>query len=315
MNGVLCTGNMLVDILVRPVDLSQAQTGTSLVESIEQSLGGNGANAAYAIGKLGVPVRLVGMVGSDAFGEVVLGKLKSAGVDTSGIRRSLAPTATTVVLVNGRGDRRFLHRLGSSGEMYLEPDEFEREIQPGMTHYHLATPFTLPRMRTIYPELLRRARARGLVTSLDTQWDSQGMWMLELSACLPMVDVLFANEDEAQMLTGSTDPVKQAAVLREHGASTIVLKRGSEGCAVFSPCEEFHVPAFPVTAVDTTGAGDCFAGAWLAAACRGLAPRDAARIANAVGAMVVQTLGAVDGVTGWEETQRWIVESTPSGII
>jgi sugar/nucleoside kinase (ribokinase family) len=297
---------MLVDVLVRPVDLPEGWTGTALVETIEQSLGGNGANAAYAAGKLGVPVRLVGMVGEDAFGELVLAKLNSAGVDTGGIRRSVASTATTVVLVGSRGDRRFLHRLGSSGEFDLDPDEFEREIQPGMTHYHLATPFTLPRMRKVYPELLRRARGRGLVTSLDTQWDSQGKWMSELAACLPLVDLLFANDEEARMLTGSTDPVKQAAVLREHGASAIVLKRGPEGCAVFGDCEEFHVPAFPVTAVDTTGAGDCFAGAWLAATCRGLEPREAARVANAVGAMVVETVGAVDGVVGWEETERWI---------
>jgi sugar/nucleoside kinase (ribokinase family) len=298
---------MLVDILVRPVDQPEGWTGTALVESIEQSLGGNGANAAYTVGRLGVPVRLVGMVGRDGFGEIVLAKLAMAGVDTTGIRRSAASTATTVVLVSGRGDRRFLHRLGSSGEMYLEPDDFEREIEPGISHYHLATPFTLPRMRAIYPELLRRARARGLATSLDTQWDSQGKWMSELAACLPLVDVLFANEDEARMLTGSTDPVKVAAALRDRGASTIVLKRGAEGCAVFTDREEFHAPAFRVNAVDTTGAGDCFAGAWLAAACRGLAPRQAARLANAVGAMVVQTLGAVDGVMGWEETTAWMM--------
>jgi sugar/nucleoside kinase (ribokinase family) len=298
---------MLVDILVRPVDQPEGWTGTALVESIEQSLGGNGANAAYTVGRLGVPVRLVGMVGRDGFGEVVLAKLSMAGVDTSGIRRSAASTATTVVLVSGGGDRRFLHRLGSSGEMYLEPDDFEHEIQPGISHYHLATPFTLPRMRAVYPELLRRARARGLATSLDTQWDSQGKWMSELAACLPLVDVLFANEDEARMLTGSTDPVKVAAALRDRGASTIVLKRGAEGCAVFTDRDEFHAPAFRVNAVDTTGAGDCFAGAWLAAACRGLAPRQAARLANAVGAMVVQTLGAVDGVVGWEETTAWML--------
>ena len=175
-----------------------------------------------------------------------------------------------------------------------------------MSHYHLATPFTLPRMRAIYPELLRRARARGLTTSLDTQWDSQGKWMADSGAVPALVDVLFANEDEARMLTGATDPAEVAAVLREHGASTIVLKLGAQGCAVFSERDEFQVPAFPVTVVDTTGAGDCFAGAWLAAMCRGLAPREAARLANAVGAQVVETLGAVDGVTGWEETQAWM---------
>ena len=149
---------------------------------------------------------------------------------------------------------------------------FEREIQPGMSHYHLATPFTLPRMRAIYPELLRRARARGLTTSLDTQWDSQGKWMADLAPCLPLVDVLFANEDEARMLTGATDPARMAArparARREHHRAEV---RRAGVCRI-QRTREFHVPAFPVTVVDTTGAGDCFAGAWLAATCRGLAP-------------------------------------------
>src|SRR5438270_12443800 len=101
---------MLLDILVRPVDLPEDWTGTALVESIEQSLGGNGANAAYTIGRLGVPVRLVGMVGPDAFGELVLARLASAGVDTGGIRRSAAPTATRGALINRRGDRTFRPR-------------------------------------------------------------------------------------------------------------------------------------------------------------------------------------------------------------
>src|ERR1700736_1394096 len=114
--SVLCTGNMVLDILVRPVELSSDWTGTAVVESIEQGLGGNGANSAYTLGRLGIPVRLVGMVGADSFGDFVLAKLASAGVDISGIRRSTAPTATSVVLVKAGGERRFLHRLGSSGE-------------------------------------------------------------------------------------------------------------------------------------------------------------------------------------------------------
>jgi sugar/nucleoside kinase (ribokinase family) len=304
--GVLCTGNMVLDILVRPVDLPQDSAGTAVVESIEQSLGGNGANTSYALGRLGVPVRLLGMTGEDPFGEYVLGRLRSAGVDTAGIRRSVAPTAATVVLVNARGDRRFLHRLGSSGEMFLEPAGFEREIQPGMSHYHLASPFTLPRMRAVNAELLCRARGRGLTTSLDTQWDWQGRWMEDLAPCLPHVDVLFVNEDEARMLTGSAEPAEVARRLRGLGARTIVLKRGGVGCDVFAGETGFHSPAFSVPVVDTTGAGDCFAAGYLAALLRGASHQKAARFANAVGALAIQKLGAVEGVRSYSETEAWM---------
>jgi sugar/nucleoside kinase (ribokinase family) len=293
---------MVLDILVRPVDLPQDWAGTAVVESIQQNLGGNGANSAYTLGKMGVEARLVGLVGPDAFGDFVLDKLRSAGVDTSGIRRSVAPTATTVVLVNGRGDRRFLHRLGASGDMFLEPDDFEREILPGMTHYHLGTPFTMPRMRAVHPALLERAHARGLSTSLDTQWDFQGKWMETLSPCLRHADILFVNEDEARMLTGYTEPAAVVRALRDCGARTIVLKMGGRGSAVFGADFEFHAPGFSVPVVDTTGAGDCFAGAYVAALQRGKSHPEAAVLANAVGAMVVETLGAVEGVRDWDET-------------
>lgn len=293
---------MVLDILVRPVDLPQDWAGTAVVESIEQNLGGNGANSAYTLGMMGVPVRLVGMVGPDAFGDFVVNKLCAAGVDTGGIRRSRAPTATTVVLVNGEGDRRFLHRLGASGEMYLEPDEFEREIQPDTRHYHLGTPYTMPRMRAVHPALLERAHARGLTTSLDTQWDWQGKWMETLAPCLPHVDILFVNEDEARVLTGRLEPGEVVRALRGQGARTVVLKQGGKGCSVFTLDSEFHVPALSVPVVDTTGAGDCFAGAYVAALQRGKSQAEAARLANAVGAMVVATLGAVEGVRGWDET-------------
>jgi sugar/nucleoside kinase (ribokinase family) len=186
--------------------------------------------------------------------------------------------------------------------MFLEPDEFESEIQPGMTHYHQATPFTMPRMRAVHPALLERAQARGLTTSLDTQWDWQGKWMETLAPCLPHADILFVNEDEARMLTGSMEPEVVVRSLRDRGARTVVLKLGAKGCAVFTPDAELHVPGFTVPVVDTTGAGDCFAGAYVAALERGKSHLEAARLANAVGAMVVQTLGAVDGVRGWEET-------------
>jgi len=307
---VLCTGNMVLDILVRPVVEPADWAGTTLVESIAQSLGGNGANTSYTLGMLGIPVRLLSMAGADPFGEFVRATLRKAGVDTTGVRQSVASTSTTVVLVNGRGDRRFLHLLGAAAEIDFAPDEFEQELRAGISHYHLATPFSLTRMRRRWPELLRRARAQGVSTSLDTQWDSLGRWMEDLAPCLPYVDVLFVNEDEAKMLAGSADPPRVAQALQERGAHTIVLKRGAQGCAVFTDDgAEHEMPGFPVPVVDTTGAGDCFAGGYLAALARGKSHAEAARFANAVGALTVQKLGAVDGLRSWDETEQWMLSA------
>src|SRR5437868_1120102 len=100
--AILCSGNIVMDILVRPVDRIEWNS-TTWVNSIEQHLGGNGANTAYTLGILGATVRLISMVGTDAFGDFLMARLTAAGVDVSGVRRSSAPTATTVGLVDSAG--------------------------------------------------------------------------------------------------------------------------------------------------------------------------------------------------------------------
>jgi sugar/nucleoside kinase (ribokinase family) len=295
----------VVDILVRPVDRFPWGT-TTLVESIEQHLGGNGASTSYTLGKLGTPVRLLGMVGADAFGDLAVNKLAGAGVDTAWIARSAAPTATTVVMVNSSGNRMFLHRLGASREAFAEPVRFTSEVIRGMSHFHLASVFGLPKLRPHTADLMRRAREAGLATSVDTQWDTLGRWMADLAPCLPCADLLFMNEDEARMLTGTTEPARAAEVMQERGARAVVLKLSSRGCAVFGPGVAIECPAFDVPVVDTTGAGDCFAGAFLAALLRDRSYAEAARFANAVGALTIQQLGAVEGVRSFEETEEWM---------
>ena len=90
------------------------------------------------------------------------------------------------------------------------------------------------------------------------------------------------------MLTGTSEPGESAAVLRRNGARVVVLKLSRKGCAVFAGGEASYMPAFRVSVVDTTGAGDCFVAGFLAALDRGLPLQEAARFANAVGALTVQ---------------------------
>ena len=294
--AVLCCGNIGLDILARPVERFTWGT-TTWVDSIEQNLGGNGSSTAYTLGMLGVPARLLGMVGRDASGERLLSILKSAEVDLSFVGRSEASTTTTVALVNPQGDRMFLHQVGSSIEVFPEPIEFTPPILEGIAHFHLANVFALPSMRRSAPESLRRAREAGLTTSLDTGWDARGRWIEDIEGCLPYVDLLFMNQDEARMLSGSADPEQSARRMQGLGAGDVVVKLGAEGCAVFTKTEAVRIPGFKVDAVDTTGAGDCFVAGFLAALAEGESYGEAARFANAVGAMSVQSLGAVTGIT------------------
>ena len=304
--GVLCLGNIVFDILVRPVERFAWNT-TTWVDSIETHMGGNGANTAYALGLLGVPVRLLSAVGRDEPGGRLLAQLTSAGVDVSLVERLEPPTATTVALVHRGGDRLFLHRPGAlTGALDFTPAMLE-----GIAHFHLGNPFALPRFRQHAGDTVRRARAAGLAVSLDAGWDALGRWLEDLGPCLPSTDLLFVNEEEARKLAGIDDVPAAAAKLRQLGAATVVVKRGARGCALYSADSELAVPAFDVPVVDTTGAGDCFAGGFLAALHRGWSLPAAARFANAVGALSVQKLGATTGLLSYAETERWIEARHP----
>jgi sugar/nucleoside kinase (ribokinase family) len=303
--GVLCSGSIVFDVVVRPVDASHWGT-TTVVESIEYHVGGNGANTSYTLAMLGVPTRLLGMVGRDDQGRFLLERLGRAGVDLSGVGQAEEPTAATVALVNSAAERKLLHRPGVSVKAFAGPARFTPELTAGMSHYHLASLFILPRLRAHAAEMLARARAAGLSTSFDTNWDSEGRWMRDLEPCLPHLDFFFTNQDEARMVTGSSDPAVAAQVVRDKGVRTAVIKLGRRGCAIFAQGSEVFCPAFDVVAKDSTGAGDCFVGGFLAAVLRGASLAEAGRYGNAVGALSVERIGAIEGVLSQEQTEAWM---------
>jgi sugar/nucleoside kinase (ribokinase family) len=309
-SGIICCGNIVHDTLVKPVDELHWGRGTTFVDSIECRAGGNGANTARALAILGMPVRLLGAVGDDDAGRFIMHVLRDSGVDTSRVAEVPAPTAATVALVNSAGERKFFHRLGASCEAFVEPIEFTPELCEGMSHFHLASLFVLPRLRACGPEMLIRAREAQLTTSFDTNWDPQQGWMATLEPCLRHVDILFMNEEEAHMMTGYSDAAAAASTVIARGLRTAVMKLGARGCAIYGDEQEIVCAACDVEAKDTTGAGDCFVAGFLAARQRGASLAEAGQFANAVAALSVQKIGAVEGVLPFAETETWM-HSTP----
>jgi sugar/nucleoside kinase (ribokinase family) len=305
VTGVLCAGNIVWDILVHPVDRIAWST-TVWVDGLEQHLGGNGANSAYALGRLGVPVRLLGWAGGDPFGGFAREQLASAGVDVSLLRTSTAPTATTVALVSSSADRMFLHQPGASLEAFADDMDLGAAISPGISHFHLANPFSAVHLRQKAPALLRQARELGLTTSLDTGWDSKGRWMEDLAPAIQHTGILFMNGKEACMLGGHPDPETCVRRLFDFGADTVVLKLGAAGCSIHGRDYTCRAPAFAVDAVDTTGAGDCFVGGFLAALHYAPGWAEAGRLANAAAGLSVQFLGAGQGLRDYRATRAWM---------
>lgn len=298
LDGVLCCGNVVFDIAAYPAEDWDWNT-TRWVDTIAENIGGNGANTSYALAKLGVPVRLLSLLGADERGNRLQQILADTGVDTSRVERAPhgVPTPSTVILVRRGGDRKFLHRPGASREMRYEQLRISREGP--YSHFHFANPFALPNVRGQFGAVMQTAKSAGLTTSVDTGWDSLERWMEDLGPGLPFTDLLFVNEGETEMLGG-------VAGMRAHGATDIVVKTGGRGCCVYSGTESHEIAGFHIEPVDSTGAGDCFAGAFLAGLHRRWAYLKCATFANAVGAMVVEQLGATRGVGDFEETLAWM---------
>jgi sugar/nucleoside kinase (ribokinase family) len=300
---VVVAGNLVLDVLVRPV--KRIEYGfTVWVDSIEQHLGGNGASTSYGLAMLGIPVCLRGAVGRDQFGDQVLKWLRAVNLDE--VERMDLPTATTVVLVAPDGSRSFLHAPGVSEEVFSEPGSFSGE----KGHFHLANIFSLPQMRKTGPLTLARADEAGWTTSLDTGHDTRGEWMTVLEPCLKHVNILFANEAEARKISGLSDLKAAAGLFLDRGVKLVVIKRGGSGCAVFDGNAEIWAPGFPVETVDTTGAGDCFTAGFLAGLHLGGTLEDAARLANACGALSASRMGSISGLRSYPQTMAWIVAST-----
>ena len=291
---VFCAGNAVADVLARPVDGLTPSGGSQPLDEVALGPGGNGVNTAIALARLGVRVALAAPVGDDRLGKMLRETVRAEGVDDSNMLTvKEARTSASVVLIESTGERRLLHFRGASA--YFSARHLNWELVSGARVFHYASAFALPAFDgEPLEETLRRARELGCQTSVNVCWDQRGRWLSILKPALAHTDFIFPNREEGKQLTGETEPAAIAGRLRSLGAKAVIVKLGARGCYVESFEGAFNSPGFPVHPVDTTGAGDCFAAAFLAAICRGSGLADAARFANAAGALATLGMGGGD---------------------
>jgi sugar/nucleoside kinase (ribokinase family) len=216
------------------------------------------------------------------------------------------------VAVSSRGDRSFLHLVGANGRVI--PDDVDDGLLARSKILHLGGYFILPFLDgEPAAGLLRRAKAAGCRTSLDTAWDARGRWMDALAPCLQHLDLLFGNREELARVTGEDDPSKMTGALRQSGVEIVAVKLGEDGAFVEGDGWRGHVPAFAVPVVDTTGAGDAFCGGFLRGYLAGWNLEQTTRFANAVGGMCVTAVGGATGIRGTDETLAFMRQTRPRG--
>ncbi|MFH8392790.1 carbohydrate kinase family protein [Streptomyces sp. NPDC018036] len=290
--ALLVVGDVVTDVVAR--HRGPLAPGTDTVAAIRTVPGGAGANVAcWAAHEGCADVRLLGRVGGDsaAWHE---GELRAGGVRPLLVTDPTAPTGTVICLVDGgaSAERTFLTDSGAS--LRLAPEDWSPALLDGVARLHLSGYlfFSEP-SRALVSVVLESTRARGVPVSLDPA--SAGFLtelgvdrFLELCAG---VGVLLPSRDEACLLTGLPDPADAAAKLSRH-FPLVVAKLGSEGALVArSGSVRARVPASRARPRDTTGAGDAFTGAFLAALLAGAGPEEAATAGCTAGAKAVERIG------------------------
>jgi 2-dehydro-3-deoxygluconokinase len=287
---------MVLGVPARPGRLRHAP-------SLELKIGGAESNLAIALSRLGVSAGWVSLLGEDEPGRLVFDRVRAEGVDVSRVRRVRGlPTGLYLREQVGQEIRVYYYRKGSAAStMTLKALDPEYLKEAEFLHLTGITPALSEDCRAF---TLWAAREDGTRVSFDVNYRSKlwgsGEARAFVEEILPSVDLLFVGDDEARALWGRDDEglVRELAA---RGPREVVLKLGREGSLALVDGRIITRPAYPVEAVDPVGAGDAFDAGYLAGHLWELAPEERLRVANAMGALSVATLGDYEGLPDKDE--------------
>ena len=297
---VVVFGDTCVDLILKDADVvPQFGQVEKLVANYDLEMGGSCCIFAAQAAKLGLRVALLGRVGADAFGQLIVDTLSAAGVDTRHITvDGSLRTGITVHLAQG-DDRAMLTHPGSLSALTI--DDLSDELLRSARHLHYGSLYLQAGLLPHWIDILGRAKALGLTTSLDTNWAPDQVWDHGLARALPHVDVLLPNEQEAIQLSGQPDAESAFAYLRER-VPLLVVKRDVAGALAWQGGESYAQAVLPADAGgDGVGAGDSFDAGFLAGWLAGLPVPTSLAIGCECGRAVA---GAAGGTAGqWRRAQ------------
>ena len=272
------------------------------------SPGGKGANQAHAAKLCGAEVAMVGMVGDDPFAEPALERLRAAGVDLSGVGVSSdRMTGCASIFLDQQGENAIAVALGANQDVRAAQVADERLTADTVLLLQQETPLAENHA------LVERARDRGCRIILNA---APGFAVpLEILSAL---NYLIVNEVELRQVstflnldTGGTE-TELAQRLSETAGTAVIATQGAQGVTLADAGDNIHIPAFPVEPMDTTAAGDTFAGAFGASLGRGYSESEALRFAAAAAALCCLGKGAQQSQPTVAEINRLLESSGPN---
>jgi len=297
MTKILVVGSINMDLVVR-VSHSPKPGETVLGSDFATFPGGKGANQAVAASRMGGEVSMVGRVGMDDFGDGLLQELVDNQIKTAHvIKDPTAPTGIAMIAVAHNGENMIVVASGANSKVSVEDVNeanslmSETDIMLVQMECPLETVTAAIELANVHglPVILNPAPAQSLSKDI-----------------LSKVDYLTPNQSELVLLTGEEDLEEGVQKLHSWGVQNIVVTLGSEGAWVISKDIDLHLPAYQVTAVDTTAAGDAFNGALAVAIAEGEPLLKAVRYGMAAGALATTKRGAQPSLPTREAVEQFL---------
>ncbi len=301
MRGLTAIGDIIVDY--SPVSYS----GKS-AHAFEANVGGTAANCAVAASRLGTETMLVGKTGDDFMGAYSRQVFAASGVDTRMMPTDPETFTSHTFVSLDNGERSFSFSIFGSAYLNLRLSEIDiNELLDTRMLYVSGMNFVQDPISSATRELMDRAHAKNVTIVLDMNYraflfDGAQAFARVMDSLLPFVDVFKGSREEFEIVFGSDDLDVVGSRIVSAGPRLVVMTEDIEGASYFRKSDSAHVGTVPAAVVDTTGAGDCFMGAFVACIdrCGGLDAMteddftEALAFSNAAAAICTEDLGAID---------------------
>lgn len=305
---VICAGLSMVNFPVYPIDETIFQRDVTQVGPITLLPGGDAANQAIVISRLGNRTALITKRGNDHFGEIMLKLLKYFGkeIDVSGIALDEEnSTGVCAMMIRPDGQRSFCTHRGSL--LHFSFKDVNLSMLKETRIVSIGGLMSLPGFDGEGSrEFFRLAKEAGAVTVADTKKDLWGIGLDGIRETLHYTDYFFPSIEEAAEITGKDCPEEIAEILRHEGAKHVGIKLGKDGCYFKDDQEEFYLPVIPSKVVDTTGAGDNFMSGFITGLLRDWNVKECCRFASAAGAICVSQVGPNTAVESFDQVMGFM---------
>jgi len=273
-----------------------------LVDAAALTIGSSSVIFACGAARLGLKVAFIGKCGDDVFGRFMLDEMQKHHVDVSNVLVLEGGSTGLSVILNRGVDRAILTHLGLVAD--LQAADIADGLLAQARHLHVASYFLQTKLQAGLPALFKRARALGLSTSLDTNYDPSETWA-GFDELLAVTNVFLPNEAEARSLTGTED-VDEAAGRLGPKVEALAIKLGKAGALGISESQRVQVESIPVKVMDTVGAGDSFDAGFLYGYLQGWDLGKSLRLGTMCGALSTRMPGGTAAQPTLEEATAFL---------